>query len=151
MLALIGAAAAPFLPESLGLPQRGLGIDRLGQVEMRGTIGEHEGNGLAGAHLEIGNRRHVLAAGLDRRTQHRHVLARDREQRRAVLGPLHPGNIDAEAEADHELHPHLHLAFDTAHQAYDIGSLAARRHEIDQRDNAIGGFELRLQDQRLAR
>ena len=36
-----------------------------------------------------------------------------------------------------------------AHQPHDVGRVAARRHEIDQVDDAVGGFEPRLQDQRV--
>ena len=114
---------------------------------MRGAVGEHEGNGVALADLEIGDRRQVLAAGLDRRPQHRHVLPADREQRRAVLALLDPGNIGAEAEADHQLHVHPDPAANAAHQPHHVGGVAARRHEIDQVDRAVSGLEPRLQDQ----
>ena len=70
-------------------------------------------------------------------------------QQRAILGPPDPGDIGAEAEADHQLHPHLDPARDAAHQPDDVGGVAARRHEIDQRDHAVGGLEPRLQDQRI--
>ena len=114
---------------------------------MRGAVGEHEGNGLALAHLEIGDRGQVLAAGLDRRPQHRHVLPADRQQRRTVLAFLDPGNIGAEAEADHQLHVHPDPAANAAHQPHHVGGLAARRHEIDQVNRAVSGLEPGLQDQ----
>ena len=73
----------------------------------------------------------------------------DREQRRAVLALLDPGNIGAEAEADHQLHPHPDPAANAAHQPHHVGGVAARRHEIDQVDRAVSGLEPRLQDQRI--
>ena len=140
--------AAPFGPELLGILQGLRRIDRLGNRQMRRPVSEHEGNRLAGAHLEIGHRGHVLAAGLDRRSQHRHVRPANRQQR-AIFGSLDPGNIGAESEPDHQLHPQLHPAADAAHQPDDIGGVAARRHEIDQGDGAICRLEARLQDQRI--
>ena len=74
----------------------------------------------------------------------------DREQRRTVLAFLDPGNIGAEAEADHQLHPHLDPAANAAHQPHHVGGLAARRHEVDQLDRAVGGLEPRFQDQGVA-
>ncbi len=115
---------------------------------MRRPVGEHEGEGFAFVHFETGHRGQVLAAGLDRRSQHSHVLPGNRKQR-AILGSPDPGDIDAEAEADHQLHLQLHLTRDPAHQPDDVGGVAARRHEIDQRDNAVCGLETRLQDQRI--
>ena len=149
MLAFIGAAAAPFVPERFGFLQRQRRIDRRGHRQMRGPVGEHEGHGLALADLEIGDRGQILAAGLDRRSQHGHVGPANREQPRAVFVLLDPGNVGAEAEADHQLHPQLHPAADAAHQPHHVGRIAARRHEIDQVDHAIGGLEPRLQDQRV--
>ena len=40
---------------------------------------------------------------------------------------------------------------DAAHQPHHVGGVAARRHEIDQVDRAVGGLEPRLQDQRVVR
>ncbi len=148
-LAVIGATAAPFGPEILGVLQRGSRVDEIGDGKMRRTIREHERHAFTLAHLEVRHRGQVLAPGLDRRAQHRHVLPADREQRGAVFGPLHPRNIDAEAKTDHQFHPHLHPAADAAHQAHDVGSVTARRHEVDQRDRAPLGLEPRLQDQRV--
>ena len=147
VLALISAATAPFGPERFGVLQRIGRIDRLGHGQMRGAVGEHEGNGVALADLEIGDRRQVLAAGLDRRPQHRHVLPADREQRRTVLAFLDPGNIGAEAEADHQLHVHLDPAANAAHQPHHVGGVAARRHEIDQVNRAVSRLEPGLKDQ----
>ena len=113
---------------------------------MRRPIGEHERDSLAFAHFETGDRGQVLAAGLDRRSQHRHVRAGNRQQR-AVFGSLDPGDVDAELEADHQLHLQLHLARDAAHQPDDVGGVAARRHEIDQGDGPICRLKTRLQDQ----
>ncbi len=147
-IALIGAAAAPVEPEILGILQGLRGIDRIGEFQMRRTIGENEGHRLAFAHLEVGDRRHVLAAHFHRRPQHRHVRSADREQR-PVFGTPDPGNVGAHAEADHKLHPHFHAAFDAAHQADDVGRLLARRHEVDDGHRAVFGLKLRLQDQRI--
>ena len=33
------------------------------------------------------------------------------------------------------------------HEAHQVRGAVARRHEVDQRDGAVGGFEARLQDQ----
>jgi hypothetical protein len=82
---------------------------------MRRPVGEHEGNGFAFGHLEVGDGRQVLAAGLDRRSQHRHVRSGNRQQRRRPRAP-DPGDIGAEAEAEHQLHPELDPAADAAHQ-----------------------------------
>jgi hypothetical protein len=114
---------------------------------MRRAVGEHEGNGVALADLEVGDRRQVLAAGLDRCAQHRHVLPADRKQRRAGLVSLDPGNIGAEAEADHQLHVHPDPTADAAHQPHHIGGVAARRHEIDQLNRATSRLEPGFQDQ----
>ena len=85
-LAVIAATAAPFDPEILGFLQRLRRIDRPGHRQMRRPVGEHKRNRLALAHLEVGYRGHVLAAGLDRRSQHGHVRSANREQSRAILG-----------------------------------------------------------------
>ena len=148
IFALIGAMAAPLGPEILGVLQGLRGVDRFGDRQMRRPVGEHEGNGLALAHFEIGHCCKILAAGLDRRAQHRHVLPGNRQQR-ALLGPPDPGNVDAEAEADHKLHHQPDPPAHPAHQPDDVGGLAARRHEIDQFDDAARGFKPRLQDQRI--
>ena len=70
-------------------------------------------------------------------------------QQAAILGFLDPGNIGAEPEPDHQLHPQLDPAADAAHQSDDIGGMAARRHEVDQLDDAGSGLKPRLQDQRI--
>ncbi len=145
--ALIIASAGPVGPEALGVLQRLQRIDRRGHRQMRGAVAEHERHGLPGLDLELGDRRHILAAGLDRRAQHRHVRPADRQQRRAVLGPLHPGNARAEAEADHELHAHLDASADAAHEANEIGGIAAggraaHGHEIDQRRRRPRRFQI---------
>src|SRR5437763_7629 len=70
---------------------------------MRGAIGEHEGNGLAFLHFEIGDRGQILAVRLHGRAQHGHVLPTDREYR-ALLGSPDKVYIRAKAEADHQLH-----------------------------------------------
>src|SRR6266702_1113363 len=145
----MGREAVPVLPYYLLLIERELRVDRLGRIEMRGAVGQHERHGLAGTHFEFGNRREILAAGLGRRPQHRHVLAGDRQQR-SVLAAAHPGNVYAEAKADHELHPHLDLATDAADQSHDIGRLAARRHEVDQRDGAGLCLKARFEDEGIA-
>ncbi|MEY9737151.1 hypothetical protein ABH985_004940 [Bradyrhizobium ottawaense] len=140
--------AAPILPELFGVLKRDLRIDRRGRLQMRGAVGQHEGYRLAGLHLEIGNRGQILAASLDRRAQHGHILAGDGHQR--MVDPPHPGDIETEAEADDELHPHLHRAADAADQPHDVGRLAARRHEIDQRDGAALRLETRFEDESVA-
>src|SRR5579871_3643283 len=63
--------------------------------------------------------------------------------------PLHPGNVDAKAETDDQLHPEFYAATDAVHQADHIGGLAARRHEVDQRNLAAFRLELGFQDQRV--
>ena len=113
---------------------------------MRGAIGEHEGNGLAFLHFEIGDRGQILAVRLHGRAQHGHVLPTDREYR-ALLGSPDPGNIRAKAEADHQLHLHLDGAPDAAHQPDDIGSIAARWHEVDQCNIAGCSLKPRLENQ----
>ena len=147
-VAFVGAAATPFSPIIFGILQGLRRVDRLRKRQMRRPIGEHKGYRLAFAHLEIGNRGQVLAAGFDRRPQHGHVLPRDRQQC-AIFGSPDPGNVDAEIKADHELHVQLHFAQDAPHQPHHVGGLAARGHEIDQCDDAVFGFKPRLQDQRV--
>ncbi len=147
VLALIGATAAPFGPERFGVLQGVCGVDRLRHRQMRGTVGKHEGYAVALAHFKIGDRRQILAAGLDRRPQHRHIRPANGEQCRTILALLDPGNISAEAEADHQLHVHPDPAAHAAHQANHVGGIAARRHEVDQIDRAVSGLEPRLQDQ----
>ena len=116
---------------------------------MRGAVGENEGYGFTLADPKIGHRGQILAAGLYRRSQHDHVGPADREQTGSVRVLLDPWDIRAEAEADHQLHPQLDPAADATDQPHHVGSVAARRHEVDQVDRAIGGLKPRLQDQRI--
>ena len=148
-LAVIGATAAPFRPEILGVLQGAFGIDRRRHGQMRRTVGQHERHAVAGANFEFGDRGQVFAVRCDRGAQHCHVRPGDAEQRSVVLTP-HPGNVGAEAEPHHQLHPQLHDALVAAHNADHVGSRATRRHEVDQRDGAVSGLEGRLQDQRIA-
>src|SRR6185437_6199533 len=68
----------------------------------------------------------------------------------AVLATRYPWDLRTVVEAQHELGAHPDLAPLTHDEAHDIRGLAARRHEIDQRDDAIGAGELRLEDERVA-
>ena len=149
-IAIVGAMAAPFGPVGFGIAQGLRGIDRHRHRQMRGPVSEHERHDIALADLEFGNRREILAAGRDRGAQHCHVLPANRQQARTVIVLLDPGNVAAESEADHQLHPHLHPAPRAAHQPHHIGRVAARRHEIDQFDCTVRCLEPRFQDQGVA-
>src|SRR5438067_8463766 len=53
-------------------------------------------------------------------------------------------------ETDDQLHVHRHFAAQPFDDSNDVGILTARRHEIDQANRAALGFNLRLEDERVA-
>ena len=116
---------------------------------MRRAVGQHERDGLAGTDLELGDRGHVLAAGLDGRAQHRHVRPADREQCGAIFRSLDPGNAQPKpnritSSIRIATRPSTPRTRRTTSEAS-----AARRHEIDQGNRAVSGLEAGFQDQRV--
>jgi len=69
---------------------------------MRRSISQNERNSLAGAHLKVCDRRHALATGIDRCSQHGHVLATNCKDRTAVLRTPDPGNVGTKSKADYQ-------------------------------------------------
>ena len=148
VVALIGAVAAPVGPELLGVLQRLRGIDRFGHRQMRRPIGQHEGNGFAFARP----RNRPPWSGPRRGSRPAFAApscpARKSPAARRPRSP-DPGDIGAEAEADHQLHPQLHPARTprtsrTTSEAWPRGGMKSIRATTPARR-----LEARLQDQRI--
>src|SRR5207244_13606510 len=58
-----------------------------------------------------------------------------------------PGDDRAVSQADEQIHPHGDPATLSDDDAHDVGPLAGDGHQVDQRDRAVGGFEVALEDQ----
>ena len=108
--------------------------------------GQDEGDRLALGDLELGDRRQLAAVQLHRRTQDDHVGAGNRAPR-PVRQPADPRNDRAVIKPQDELHRHAHAAGVAAHQAGDVGVVAARGHEVDERDGALVRVDAGLEDQ----
>jgi len=59
-----------------------------------------------------------------------------------------PGDDGAVSQAEEQIHPHGDPATLPDDDAHDVGPLAGDGHQVDQRDRALGGFEVGLEDQR---
>ncbi len=110
-------------------------------------MGQHEAFGLARLDIELGQRPQVLASQFHLRAQGEPVRAADQLQR-AVILPAGPGHDVAIFEPDHQLHRHPHPAATSDHQAHQGRVAVPWRHEVDDRDRALCGFDVGLQDQR---
>ena len=64
-----------------------------------------------------------------------------------VVEARHPRDDRAVVEAQDELGAHRHPAAASRDDPHEVGRLAAQRHEVDERDGALRGLELGLQDQ----
>ena len=140
------ARAAHSCPERLGLAQSLLGIDAIGRRQMGFAVAQNERNGLTRRHGERPHGLEVDALQGDGRPQHGHVRTGDGAQR-TVREACHPGGQRAVVESEHQLGAHLQAAALAVHEPHDIGTLAARRHEIDDCDGAVRRLEFGLQDQ----
>ena len=150
----LGVAAAeragdePLVPERARVVVGVVGRDRARRVEVRREPGQHERNPLARLRRELGDGAHVLAADVDRRSEGDRVRAGDRDPG-VVLEPAHPGDDRAVVEAEHELHPHRHAPLEPLDDPDDVGSVAARRHEVGHADAAVLGVEVELVHERV--
>ena len=115
---------------------------------VQGQISEHEGRRFAGRNGEVGDGLEVFAVQQDIRT-HQNRVGPGNPAQRLIVEPRDPRHGRAIAETQHQLGVHLHLAALAHHPAHDMRAVDARRHEIDQRRRAVGGFEARFQDQRV--
>ncbi len=141
------AFCRPFRPEFFGHLQRFAGIHGGRRRLMRPRVSENERNGVAAGDDKFADRRHVLAAEMNGRAQHRHVRSGD-GAKRAVLQAGDPRDDGAVAEPQYQLGTHLQFALRPDDQTHDLGMVAVERHEVDQRRRSLVGFELGLEDQR---
>ena len=146
-LARVRAPLGPFAPELLGLVERDLGVDRLGRELVGGVPREDEGDAVAFADGEVGDRAQVLAAGLDRRPEAERVRSGHGDPR--VVEPAYPGDDRAVVEADDQLQVHRHTATLADDEPDDVGRLSARGHEVDHANGPGVGLPVRLEDQRV--
>ena len=69
-----------------------------------------------------------------------------------AVDAAHPRDDRAVVEAQHELaSASATVPADALDDAHDVGRLVARRHEVDHADRAVGGLQLGLEDERVAR
>ncbi len=113
---------------------------------MRQEPHQSERNALALGNREFADVAKIFPAELDRRAQQQRVGAADGEE--AAVDAAHPRDERSVIHPNDQLHAHPHLAALSDRHSNDIGILGARRHAIDQRDRAIFGLVLRLQDER---
>ena len=139
------AAGVPLAPEALGLGERHFGVDARGLGIVRRVPREREGHALALLDRELGDRPHVLAAGVRRGAKAERIRPRDRLPR--VVDASNPRDDVAVVEADHELRPHRHLPPHSLDDSNHVGRLAARRHEVDDGRRAGVGLEDSFEDE----
>ena len=65
------------------------------------------------------------------------------------MAPSHPWNDLPVIKADNQLHFHGHFAAQPLDDSNDVGILSAWRHEVDQSNRAVLGFNLCFQDERV--
>ena len=145
--AVVDAGVRPLVPVADRVLERLLGVDLVGQRLMRRVPREDERDAVAGRERELRDGRQVLAVQLDRRAEAERVGAGDRDPR--VVDAAHPRHDLAVVEADHELRAHRHDPLDALDDPHDVRGLAARRHEVDRADDALGGLVGRLEHERV--
>ena len=144
--AVVRARRRPRAPPLLGLLDRGDRIPRRRLGLVRRVPGEREGHAVPGAHGEVGDGPERLPPERDRRPQAEGVVAPDRAD--PVLLPAHPGHPGSVVGPEDELRPHGHGAPPALDEPHHRGGRPADRHAVDQRDGALVGLELGLEDQR---
>ena len=147
VVAVVPALPRPVEPVVLGVGQRVLGVDRVGDLPVRGKPREDEGDALARCELELGDRAHVLAAHVDLGPEAQCVGPRDGDA--GVIHAAHPRDRSAVVEADHELRAHRDAPVQPLHDPHDVRSLSSRRHEVDHPYRALRGRVDRLEDERV--
>ncbi len=123
------------------------GIDVSWRRLVRGAIGQHERDGLAGADREFADRLQILAAQRHRGSQHHPLRPADRRDA-ALRQLLDPGDKRAIVEAQHKLDAHRHPPAQAAHQPHQIERPVPRPEEVGQLDGALVGLKGRRQHQR---
>ena len=145
VVAVVPALPRPVEPVALGVGQRVLGVDRLGDLLVRRKPREDEGDPLARRELELGDRAHVLAAHVDLGPEAESVRPGHGDP--GVIDAPHPRNRPAVVEADHELRTHRDTAVQPFDDPHDVGRRPARRHEVDRAHRAFGGRVDGLEDE----
>ena len=137
---------APFAPKRFRALQRIERIDRRRRTLKRESVGEHEGNGLAGLDGELADCFEVFAIKFDRGAQDQTLRTGNRVDR-AVIEPVDPWNGRSVVEAHHELSMKSHTPGPTDHDPDKIGAVG-RRHEIDNRRTTGLSLKFGLEDER---
>ncbi len=141
-------ASGPLFPKADGLVQRLFGIDRLGKVVVRRPVGEREGHRLSRANSEFAESLKILAAQPCSGIQDGHIGAGNRPEP-AILQTSHPRNGASIIEAQDQLHAHCNAAANAAHNANQVGTAVAERHEVEQDSATPIGLKGGFHDQRV--
>ena len=115
---------------------------------IRRRICEDKRNGLSRSDREVSDRRELLSANFDRRSQDKHVRSGNCQERSGV-SPPYPRDGGAVIEADDQLGRHRYGAAFADDKTNEMRGLAAQRHEVDQRGLAVGSDKSRFQNQRI--
>ena len=136
------------MPQTCRLGQCVFGIDRRLCIDVRGTVIEHKGLALAGAHAELRNALHILAFDGDGGCQFQRVGSRCEQQ--YSTGPVDPGHDGTVIESDPELHAQTDPAAQALDNAHDIPALAREGHEVDDANASFLGVEFGFEHEAVA-
>ena len=137
--------AHPPAPPGLRLPHRLVGVERPGRGQVGGMPGERERPALPGRDLEVGHGGEALAP--ERQVGGEREGLGPRHRVDPVRGSAHPGDHRAVVHSHHQLHPHRHGAPAADDLADQDRRALALGHAVDHRHRAVGGLEVRLEDQ----
>jgi len=131
------------------IDRRGIGRGLTSIRADRRGIRQNEPRLIPFTHAKFADRLHVLVRQLNRSPQHRHI--RSTHRTKPVLDACHPRDCAPVIVTNAQIHAHLHLASQTAHDSNHIRVRPPRRHEINQRHRPRFSRKHRLNNQRVGK